>query len=76
MTSNEQSLPETSLGQYAGFVTRLVAWTIDRLLLIAVISISVAVMSFFADAFRINQILGLGEDARRIVVAVSPTGRD
>jgi len=71
MTSDKQSPPETSLGQYAGFVTRLVAWTIDRLLLIAVLSITVAVISFFANAFRINEILGLAEDFDKVLIALT-----
>jgi uncharacterized RDD family membrane protein YckC len=71
MTSDKKSPPETSLGQYAGFVTRLVAWTIDRLLLIVVLSITVAVISFFANAFRVNELLGLGDDVNMVVVGVS-----
>jgi uncharacterized RDD family membrane protein YckC len=67
MTSSEQVPQETSLGQYAGFVTRLIAGFIDRLLLIAIISVSVAVISFLADSFRINEILGFGEDMRLVV---------
>lgn len=70
MTSNEQSLQGTSLGQYAGFVTRFIAWFIDQLLLLAGISITVAVISFLAGSFRINEILGIAEEVVTLVVAV------
>jgi uncharacterized RDD family membrane protein YckC len=71
MTSSEQSTQETTLGQYAGFTTRFIAWFMDRLLLTAIISISVAVISFLADSFRINEFLGLGEEMRLIVVVIA-----
>jgi uncharacterized RDD family membrane protein YckC len=63
------------LGQYAGFVTRLIAWFIDQLLLTATISITIAVVGFIADSFKIYKLLGLGENAGPIVaIAVLALG--
>jgi uncharacterized RDD family membrane protein YckC len=58
------------LGQYAGFITRLVAWIIDRLLLTAFISVSGAVIGFLGQALGINRLLGLSEGIRLLVLAV------
>jgi uncharacterized RDD family membrane protein YckC len=70
MTSSEQLPHDNPLGQYAGFTTRLIAWFIDRLLLIAIISISVAVTGFIAQSFRINELLGFAQELRLIVAGI------
>jgi uncharacterized RDD family membrane protein YckC len=71
MTSNRQHPPQTSLGHYSGFVTRLVAWIIDCLLLTATVTITAGVISFLANNFRINEILGLGGELNQIAIAIS-----
>lgn len=70
MTSDEQFPQETSLGQYAGFVTRLIAWIIDQLLLAATVAISTAAIGFLGQAIRINELLGFSEALQRIVGVV------
>lgn len=71
MTSSEQFPHDNPLGQYAGFTTRLIAWFIDQLLLIAAISVSAAVIGFIAQSFRINELLGFGERLRPIVEGIA-----
>jgi uncharacterized RDD family membrane protein YckC len=68
--SHESTSREIPLGQYAGFVTRLVAWTIDRFLLTAFISVSGAVIGFLGETLGINRLLGLSEGIRLLVLAV------
>ena len=70
MTSDEQVPQETSLGQYAGVVTRLIAWIIDRLILVSTISISAVAISYLAQAFNINELLGFS-DALEIIVRIA-----
>jgi uncharacterized RDD family membrane protein YckC len=63
------------LGQYAGFITRLIAWFIDQLILTAIVSITLAVVGFIAQSFRVNELLGLGDNAGPIVaIAVLALG--
>ena len=68
--TDEQRPQEKPLGEYAGFLTRLVAWTIDRLIIIVIISITAMVVGFFAQAFRINELLGTQELLDQIMVVV------
>ena len=68
MTS-DQSPQESNLGKYAGFVTRLIAWIIDRLIVTAVIAGTVVVAQFVWQSLPINQHIHLG-DAARLVVAI------
>lgn len=62
------------LGQYAGFVTRLIAWTIDQLIVAIVITGAVAATTFLLQAFHINELLarwlGLGDVTTTITVVV------
>jgi uncharacterized RDD family membrane protein YckC len=70
---NHQAIDSTQpvlLGQYAGFVTRLIGWIIDQLILAAVISIAVASVSFLLRAFPINAWLGGDEFVTRITIFV------
>lgn len=60
----------TVLGQYAGFVTRLIAWIIDRLIVTAIITVTIAVISFLVQAVPINEWLGLDELILQIAVVV------
>jgi uncharacterized RDD family membrane protein YckC len=58
---NDMAPPSTYLGRYAGFVTRLVAFVIDRLVIgIAMLLIAVSV-DFIMNAFQINQVLFFDE---------------
>lgn len=56
---DEQAPPSTFLGQYAGFVTRLVAFFIDRLVVSIASLVTVLVINWVLDAFAINELLGL-----------------
>lgn len=69
--TNEQNAQDGFLGAYAGFVTRLIAWIIDQLILIAITSTVVIVVSFVQDTFRINEWLGLQDWAETIMVIVA-----
>lgn len=54
MTTGEP-LPETTrYGQYAGFVSRLVAFTIDAVILAAVFAIVAALGQFLGDVFKVG----------------------
>ncbi len=55
------------LGQYAGFVTRMVAWIIDQGIVIATTSLITAVASLVSDALRINEFLGIQEWANALM---------
>jgi len=50
--------PTTYLGQYAGFVTRLVSFVIDRALVGMVAFVTFLSVEYILDAFQINQLLG------------------
>ena len=54
----EPGVPSTYLGRYAGFVTRLVAFVIDRALTGIISMIIVLSVKYVVDAFAINQVLG------------------
>ena len=41
-----QNSPPTLLGQYAGFVTRLIAWMTDQFIIGTVVAVSIAAVSF------------------------------
>jgi uncharacterized RDD family membrane protein YckC len=57
--SDEQAPKETVYGQYAGFVTRLVAFFIDRLMVAAFIAVVSAVVGFVTESLQVNQWLGI-----------------
>lgn len=57
--TNDQHPQVVRLGQYAGFATRLVAWTIDRLIVASTISIIAAVTNLVLEALGLDQLLGL-----------------
>jgi uncharacterized RDD family membrane protein YckC len=71
---NEQSsegIQAAPLGQYAGFVTRLVAWIIDGLIISAVITVTFAAARLLIQAFPINEWLGLNQFMTQITTGVS-----
>lgn len=51
------NLPSTLQGQYAGFVSRLIAYTIDLLVVIATITIVGITVEMFLRFFRLDQII-------------------
>ena len=58
---DQEMLQFSFLGRYAGFITRLSAFVIDRAT-IAFISLSIVLAVHFAlNAFRINQLFGFGD---------------
>lgn len=57
--TTDQALEETVYGQYAGFVTRLVAFFIDRLMVAVFIAIVSAVVGFVTESLQVNQWLGI-----------------
>lgn len=69
MTNQEapDNIQTARLGQYAGFVTRLIAWFIDQLIVAATLSITIAVVGFIAQTFRIDVLLGLSRNTGPIV---------
>ena len=64
--TGEQAPHETLYGEYAGFVTRMAAFILDRLLVFAGISLLTAVIAFLLDFFHITDLLGTPEEARLI----------
>jgi uncharacterized RDD family membrane protein YckC len=55
------------LGQYAGFVTRLAAFAVDRAVVASIVLVIALAVRLAVEAFYINQILGLGESLRQVV---------
>ncbi|HSO27719.1 MAG TPA: RDD family protein [Anaerolineales bacterium] len=49
-------VPPTHLGQYAGFITRLAAFVIDGLIIVAFNSILGFVVSFVLERFQVGQV--------------------
>ncbi len=54
---NEQAPQPTFLGRYAGFVTRLVAFIIDRAIVAIIVFIAVWAIEWLMNAFEINILL-------------------
>jgi len=48
------------LGRYAGFVTRLAAFVVDRAILAIITLCSVGAIQWALGAFRVNEMLGIG----------------
>jgi len=58
---DEQAQGPTHLGQYAGFVTRLVSFVIDRALVGVVAFVMFQSIDYILGAFEINRLLGFWE---------------
>jgi uncharacterized RDD family membrane protein YckC len=72
--SNEPAGEEgqyTTLGQYAGFVTRMIGFIIDRLILATILTLLGLGVNMVLDLFPINEWLGLGDFSSAIVVAIA-----
>ena len=65
--ASQQAGQETLLGQYAGFVTRLIAFAIDRLIVGIIIAAVVILAEFVTSAFGVNEWFGTGDLASTIV---------
>jgi len=64
--------PETTLyGQYAGFVTRLLAFFLDRLILTAILTTLAAIGTFLYESFQINQWFGTQRLAQIVVTILA-----
>ena len=57
----------TTLGEYAGFVTRLIGLIIDFLILSGILALVTLVTNLVLDLFPINEVLGLGELSSTLV---------
>lgn len=57
MIMNEMAPLPTYLGRYAGFVTRVVAFVIDRILIGIIMVLIAGSVDFVVNAFQINQVL-------------------
>jgi len=57
--TGEQVSGETLYGQYAGFVTRLIAFFTDRMIVAVFIAIVTAVIGFVTQSLQVNQWLGI-----------------
>ena len=69
--TTESGSKDMILGEYAGFVTRLIAWIIDQLILISITSVVFIVSTFVQDTLRINEWLGLQDWAETIMVVIA-----
>ena len=72
--SSEQPPSDTQiviLGQYAGFVTRLIAWLVDYLIVAAVIGVLAILARFFLQFDGINDLLGTSQVARVIMLGIA-----
>lgn len=70
MTS--ETVPETTLyGQYAGFVTRLVAFALDRLILTVILTTLATVATFLYESFNVNQWFGTEQLAQAIATSLA-----
>jgi uncharacterized RDD family membrane protein YckC len=58
---DEEMLPLSFLGRYAGFVTRLSAFVVDRAITTIIALFTLLAVQLVVDAFRINQLFGFDE---------------
>lgn len=65
--TDDQSPQETLYGQYAGFVTRLIAYIIDQLIIAGVISLVTVVAGFVMQSLNINELIGAQRIAQVIM---------
>ena len=70
--ADERVSQPSVLGRYAGFVTRLAAFVVDRFITVAIVLVTTLAVQYVLDAFRINQLFGFGEISWQ-VAAISDT---
>lgn len=68
--SENQNVPETHLGNYAGFVTRLVAFIIDQIIVGAMIFLIGVVARYVYGMFNVNEWLGIERLSTIIMAAI------
>ena len=68
--ASQQSPQETVLGHYAGFVTRLIAFAIDQLIVGIIIAVVVLLAEFVTSAFDVNEWFGTGDLTGTIVTTL------
>ena len=68
--ASQQAPQETLLGQYAGFVTRLIAFAIDQLIVGFAVAAVVLLAEFVTSAFNVNEWFGTGDLAGTIVTVL------
>ena len=69
--SDEQKQLPTTLGQYAGFITRLVAFVIDRAVVSFAAVATILAIEYVLNSFQINQLLGFWEPSWQVAAALS-----
>ena len=68
--ASQQSPQETILGHYAGFVTRLIAFAIDQLIVGFIVAVVVLLAEFVTGAFGVNDWFGTRDLAGTIVTTL------
>ena len=68
--ASQQAPQETLLGQYAGFVTRLIAFAIDQLIVGIIIAAVVILAEFVTSAFGVNEWFGTRDLTGAIVTTL------
>ena len=67
---NEQLPQFDMLGRYAGFVTRLAAFVVDRTVTSLIFLFGMLAIQYVLDAFRINQLLGFGDISWQVATGI------
>jgi uncharacterized RDD family membrane protein YckC len=62
---------ETTLGEYAGFVTRLIGFVIDLLIVAVVLAIVKLVTDLLLGLFPLRELLGLGEPSSTLLIIIA-----
>ena len=62
---------ETTLGEYAGFVTRLIGLIVDLLIVAVVLALLKLVTDLLLGLFPIRELLGLGEPSSTLLIIVA-----
>jgi len=68
--ADEGGLQFNILGKYAGFVTRLLAFVLDQIILAVIFAFTGLAIQFVVNAFRINQWLGLYDIPPHVAVTI------
>jgi len=55
MTTHEDLAPPVILGRYAGFVSRAAAYSVDRLIIYAIVFVIMLVLNFILSLLRVDQ---------------------
>ncbi len=66
-----EDVQQTTLGEYAGFVTRLIGLVIDLVILALVLALLKLVTDLLLGLFPIKEMLGLGELSSTLLVAIA-----